>query len=343
MLLGAVALVLLMACANVANLVVAHGTARVRELTVRGALGASRWRIARQLLAESLLLATVGAAAGLAVAWWGIGVLRSALPPGIPRASTIGMDLRVLGFTAAAAIATGLVCGLLPALQGSRVDLTTGMKEGSGASAGRAGRRVRHVLAWVEVALAVMLLVGAGLFISSFARVLRVDYGFDARGVATVDYGSRRLAPGEKSDLTYLPRMLDAVRGVPGVEAALVTAGNGPFFGGSTTSPFKVIGRPEVAADARPQIRIKRVSPGFLEILRVPILRGRTFNSQDSRAGVAALVINESAARQFWPNQDPIGQRIEMAQADGQSGRWSASRVTCAITIRRCRRSRKPI
>ena len=202
MLLGAVALVLLIACANVANLVLAHGTARVRELTVRGALGASRWRIARQLLAESLLLASVGAAAGLAVAWWGIGVLRSALPPGIPRASTIGMDLRVLAFTAAAAIATGLVCGLFPALQGSRLDLTTGMKEGSGASGGTAGRRVRHVLAWVEVALAVMLLVGAGLFISSFARVLRVDYGFDARGVTTIDYGSRRLAPGEKPDLT---------------------------------------------------------------------------------------------------------------------------------------------
>ena len=318
MLLGAVALVLLIACANVANLVLAHGTARVRELTVRGALGASRGRIARQLLAESLLLATVGAAAGLAVAWWGLGVLRATLPPGIPRASTIGMDLRVLGFTAAAAIATGLVCGLLPALQGSRLDLATGMKEGSGASVGTAGRRLRHVLAWVEVALAVMLLVGAGLFISSFARVLRVDYGFDARGVVTIDYGSRRLAPGEKPDLTYLPRMLDAARGVPGVEAALVTAGNGPFFGGSTTSPFKVIGRPKVAADARPQIRIKRVSPGFLEILRVPILRGRTFTSQDSRSGVATLVINESAARQFWPKQDPIGQRIEMAQTNAQ-------------------------
>ncbi len=318
MLLGAVAFVLLIACANVANLVLAHGTARIRELTVRGALGASRWRIARQLLAESLLLATVGAAAGLAVAWWGIGVLRAALPPGIPRASTIGMDLRVLGFTAAAAIATGLVCGLLPALQGSRLDLTTGMKEGSGASAGKAGRRVRHMLAWVEVALAVMLLVGAGLFISSFARVLWVNYGFDARGVVTIDYGSRRLAPGEKPDLTYLPRVLEAVRSVGGVEAALVTAGNGPFFGGSTTSPFKVIGRPDVPADARPQIRIKRVSPGFLEILRVPILRGRRFTSQDSRSGVATLVINESAARQFWPNQDPIGQRIEMAQTNEQ-------------------------
>ena len=312
MLLRAVALVLLIACANVANLTLVHGVSRVRELAVRGALGASRWRLVRQLLAESLLLAILGAVAGLGVAWASLELLRAALPPGIPRASTIALDLRVLGFTTVVAIVTGVLCGLLPALQGSRVDLTGGMKEGSGATMSRSSQRVRHALAWAEVALAVMLLVGAGLFISSFARLLNVDYGFDTRGLLTIDYGLHRLAPGEKRDLTYLPRMLEAARSAPGVEAALVTSGNGPFRGGYSTFPLRVVGRPQPTTEAPGSLRISRVSTGFFEILRVPILRGRSFNAQDKPGATPAVVINESAARQFWPGDDPIGDRIEI-------------------------------
>ena len=317
MLLGAVALVLLIACANVANLTLAHGTSRVRELAVRGALGASRWRLARQLLAESLLLAFLGASAGVAVAWWSLELLRVALPPGIPRAASIALDLRVLGFTIGVAIVTGVFCGLLPALQGSRVDLTGGIKEGSGATVSRGGQRVRHALAWAEVALAVVLLIGAGLFISSFARLLNVDYGFDARGLLTVDYG-RQLVAGEKQDLTYLPRLLDTVRSVPGIEAALVTSGNGPFRGGSSTFPLRVVGRPARPENPRGRLQTNRVSTGFLEILRVPILRGRSFTAEDSPGAVPAAVINESAARQYWPGSDPIGERIEIEKTQWQ-------------------------
>ena len=312
MLLGAVALVLLIACANVANLTLAHGVLRVRELAVRGALGASRWRLARQLLAESLLLAILGASAGVGVAWCSLELLRAALPPGIPRASTIALDLRVLGFTTLLAIVTGVFCGLVPAIQGSRVDLTGGMKEGSGATVSRGRQRLRQTLAWAEVALAVMLLVGAGLFITSFARLLNVNYGFDTRGLLTVDYGVRRLASGEKRDLTYLPRLLEAVRSTTGVEAALITSGNGPFRGGYSTFPLRVIGRPQPTTDAAASLRISRVSPGFFEILRVPIVRGRSFSAQDKPGAMPAVVINDSAARQFWPGADPIGDRIEI-------------------------------
>ena len=312
MLLGAVALVLLIACANVANLTLAHGVSRIRELTVRGALGASRWRLARQLLAESLLLAILGASAGIGVAWCSLELLRAAMPPGIPRASTIALDLRVLGFTTVVAIVTGVFCGLLPAVQGSRVDLTGGMKEGSGATPSRAAQRLRHALAWAEVALAVMLLVGAGLFISSFARLLNVDYGFDGRGLTTVDYGLRRLADGETRDLTYLPRLLEAVRNVPNVESALENGGNGPFRGGYSTFPLRVVGRQEPTDEVRRSLRTSRVSSGFFEILRVPILRGRSFSAQDKPGATPAVVINESASRQFWPGADPIGDRIEI-------------------------------
>ena len=312
MLLGAVTLVLLIACANVANLIIAHGTTRARELTVRGALGASRWRLARQLLIESLVLAAIGGTAGVAVAWWSLEAIRAALPPGIPRASTIGLDLRVLGFTMGTVILTGLGCGLVPALQGSRRDLTAGMKDGSGATPGGSRQKARHALAWLEVALAVMLLVGAGLFISSFTRLLRLDYGFDPRSLVTIDYARQRIPEGRPEDLTYLPRMLAAVRQLPGVEAALVTAGNGPFFGGSTTVPFRVLGREDPGGQERHDIRIKRVSAGFLEILRVPIVRGRSFTPADSRQAAPVLVLNEAAARRFFPGEDPIGQRLEL-------------------------------
>ena len=312
MLLGAVTLVLLIACTNVANLILAHSTSRVRELTVRGALGASRSRIARQLLCESLVLSTAGALAGVAVAWVSLGLLQAALPPGIPRAASIALDLRVLGFATLAAIATGILCGLLPAVQGSRVDLVAGMKDGSGSTAGPSRQRLRHGLAWAEVVLAVVLLVGAGLFISSFVRLLRVDYGFDAGGIVTIDYGTRRLAPGETRDLTYLPRMLGAIRQVSGVEAALITAGNGPFFGGYSTFPLRVVGRADAPGGARQDIRISRVSQGFLEILRVPIIRGRSFTSDDRPGTAPVAIINDAAARQFWPGADPIGEQLEL-------------------------------
>jgi predicted permease len=312
-LLGAVALVLVIACANVANLVLAHATTRVRELTVRRALGATRWRIARQLIAETLLLSGLGAAVGLVVAWWGLGLLGAAMPASIPRAASVALDGRVLGFTTAIALVTGLVCGLLPAFAGSGVDLVRGLKDGaSGASAGKAGRRVRHTLAWVEIALAVMIVAGAGLFIRSFVRLLHVDQGFDAAGVASLRISGPRNAADPAINRRFVLDALAAIRALPGVEAA-VTESGGPYSGGYSSFPVRIAGRPAAEPNVEPEmIRFRKVGAGFLDLLRVPVQRGRGFTPDDTPQSPAVAVINEMAARRFWEGQDPLGQRIEI-------------------------------
>jgi predicted permease len=308
-LLGAVAFVLLIACANVANLVLAYATARVRELTVRAALGASRARVARQLLAESLLLSTLGAAVGLAVAWWGLALLRAAMPATIPRAADIGLDLRVLGFTTLVAVATGILCGVLPALHGSRVDLITGLKSGSATGATpRNSQRTRHALAWAEIALAVVLLVGAGLFISSFARLLQVDRGFDPSGVTSFGVTLPRTS-GE--DRTLMPAVLDAMRAVPGVQVALAAGSSGPYEGGFSSFPARIVGRPLEPGRGGEQVRFRKVSEGYVELLRIPVRRGRSFTEADAGGPPVALV-NEAAARQFWPGGEAIGGLFEV-------------------------------
>jgi predicted permease len=309
MLLGAVGLVLLIACANVANLVLAHSSTRVRELTLRGAIGASRWRIARQLIAESLLLSVLGAAAGVLVAWWGLSLLRGAMPTTIPRAFSIGLDLRVLGFTSLLAIGTGFVCGLLPALRGSRVDLVGGLKDGTGATAGAGRQRVRHMLAWAEIALAVMLLVGAGLFISSFARLMRVDQGFDPSGLTSFGLSLPRPVGEQKPDPDLVPRVLAAVRAVPGVDAALIGNGGGPYEGGWSSFPLRLAGRP---VNADESIRYRTVSTGFMTMLNVPIRAGRDLSSTDTVRSAPVALVNEAAARAFWGTQTPLGSRLEI-------------------------------
>ena len=270
MLLGAVSLVLLIACANVANLVLAHSSTRVRELTLRTAIGASRWRIARQLIAESVVLSFIGAAAGVAAAWWGLGLLRGAMPSSIPRAFTIGLDLRVLGFTSLLAIVTGVVCGILPAFRGSRVDLVGGLKDGSGSIAGAGREYVRHLLAWTEVALAVMLLVGAGLFISSFARLMTTDTGFDATGITSMGFSLPDPPQGQNPDPDLPRRLLEPVDALPDVEAAIVVNGGGPYEGVSTTYPLRIAGRPENPGEA---LGFRRVSANYLAMLRVRVWR----------------------------------------------------------------------
>jgi len=311
MLLGAVGLVLLIACANVANLVLAHGSTRARELTIRGALGASRWQIARQLLAESALLSSLGAAAGLIVAWWSLGLLRTALPASIPRAANIGVDGRVLLFTMGIALLTGGLSGLAPAFQNSRLDFVRGLKEGAPAAAGaRGGRSVRNALAVVEVALAVTLLVGAGLFVSSFVRLLNVDQGFDPSGVMSLQVA----APSTTSNAPngYRQQMLDmlaAIRAVPGVVAAATESG-GPYEGGYSAFPIRVPGRPAPGPNDEPDmIRFRKVSAGFLEMLHVPLLSGRGFTREDA-AGAPVALINDGAARRFWSDTNPVGQPL---------------------------------
>jgi predicted permease len=309
MLLGAVGLVLLIACANVANLVLAQASKRTRELTVRGALGASRWRIARQLLAESMTIAAVGAAAGFLMAWWLLGLLRSATPGTVPRAAFIAMDWRVLLFTSAVALGTGILCGLLPALQSSRLDVVGGLKEGaSGATPSRVRQRLRFALAWTEVALAVMLLVGAGLFITSFASMMRVDPGIDASGVLSIGVSpSRAIRSDTSRTIVHLGEILESVRRVQGVREAALTSST-PFAGGFATVPFQIAGRPP-SEDAL-QMRRKIVGSGLFELLRVPLRHGRSLAESDTEGTPLVAVINEAAARRFWPGENPVGQRV---------------------------------
>jgi predicted permease len=308
-LLASVSLVLVIACANVANLVLAYGTTRIRELTVRRALGATRGRIVRQLMSETLLLALLGGVAGLTMAWVSVELLRAALPPSIPRTGSISVDARVFVFTTAIAILTGLVCGLLPAFVGSSTDVVSGLKDGApGAGASRTGGRARLTLAWVEIALAVVIVAGAGLFIKSFVRLLHVDQGFDASGVASLRVSGPRNAEPE-SNRRFVLDALAAVRGVPGVEAA-VTESGGPYAGGFNTFPVRIAGRQSRGDDE--SIRFRKISGGFLELLRVPILRGRGFSITDTEHSPPVAVINDIAVQQYLNDRDPIGQRIQI-------------------------------
>jgi putative ABC transport system permease protein len=309
LLLGAVTLVLLIACANVANLVIAHSSTRVRELTLRAALGASRARIVRQLLTESLVLAAGGGLAGVMVAYGALPVLMSALPSSIPRAWAIGIDLRVLVFTAVVALATGLLCGLLPALRGGRVELVAGLKEGTGGTTHPRRQRARQVLACVEMTLAVMLLIGAGLFISSFARLASLDRGFDGAHITTASVALPRLSDPSGAGRVYLMDLKTAIARIPGVAQVAIVDGP-PLASGWAAFPLTVVGRPAPPKEGAEMIRHRAFSADVFDVLRIPLRRGRAWTAHDSPSTPLVTVINEAAASRFWPGEDPIGQRI---------------------------------
>ena len=321
MLLGAVTLVLLIACANVANLMLVRATVRSREMGIRAALGASRSRLVRALLVESILLSLAGAAAGILLAYFGVAAIHAWLPSGLPRVASIGIDLRVLTTAIAVSIATGILFGIVPAFQSSRPDLTRALSDSSrSATSGTASQKLRSVLVVVEVALAVVLLVGAGLFISSFINVLRIDPGFDSRRVLLVNVGIR-IPPGpynrevlkeaEKRGRPYALQMLEAVRAVPGVETATAVSGGVPLTGGWSRTRVELPGKGELAgADNSVDRRI--VTPGYLEMLHIPLMRGRSLSTEDTETSQRVVVINQAAARKYWPEHDPLGQRLKM-------------------------------
>jgi putative ABC transport system permease protein len=310
LLLGAVGLVLLIACANVANLVIAHSSTRVRELAVRAAIGASHGRLARQLLTESVVLSIAGAGAGIVLAYGSLRLLDGAWPSSIPRGWSIGIDLRVLMFTAIVACATGVLCGLLPALRGFRLNLVSGLKEGSGATADPRRHRVRQALACVELSLAVMLLVGAGLFLASFARLLAVDRGFDGANVATVEVSPPKSLPRGAASLAYFRDMQSALARVPAVEQVAVAQEGGPLAAGYSTYPLTIVGQPAPSSGSPLQIRVRLFGASVFSVLRVPIMRGRVWTERDTAATPLVAVVNQAAVKQFWPDRDPIGERI---------------------------------
>jgi putative ABC transport system permease protein len=308
-LLGAVGFVLLIACANIANLLLARAAGRQKEMAIRAALGANRWRVVRQLLTESLLLAISGGAAGLLLAWRLVKLLLSIAPENLPRMYDIRLDIRVAGFTLLVSLLTGFVFGLLPALQASKIDLGATLKEGGRDATGLLRRRLRGVLVVSEVALAFVLLIGAGLLIRSFARLTELDPGLDPRGVLTMDI---RLPFAKYRDgqgwIAFFQQTLERVRALPGVEATAAVAPL-PLSGLHGSSAFRIEGRPSPTEETF-NAGVRVISPDFFKTFRVPLANGRLLAESDGAKTPPVVVVNESLARNYFANEDPLGKRI---------------------------------
>ena len=317
-LLGAVGFVLLIACANVANLLLARAAARHKEMAIRAALGAGRLRVVRQLLTESLVLALFGGGLGLLVAQWGVRLLLATSPFDIPRLKEVGLDTKVLAFTAAISVLTGLIFGLAPALQASRADLQDALKEGGRNAAGGAVRnRVRAVLVVVEVALSLVLLVGAGLLGKSFLLLSEVRPGFDSEHVLTTDLSlAKSKYPQAEQQQARFSEIVGRAAALPGVEAAAVIYPL-PLGGDSNANTFLIAGRPAVRPEEKPVSNHRVISPDYFHALNIPLLRGRTFDEHDTQRAAPVMIVNETFARRFFAGTETLGQHIMI---EGESG-----------------------
>jgi putative ABC transport system permease protein len=318
-LLGAVAFVLLIACANVANLLQSRTETRRSEYAVRASLGASRRRLIQQLFAESALLALLGAVLGVALAHWGIQIFR-ALVGEFPGAESISIDAHVLLFTLAISLLTAFLFGLLPALQASNPDLNNALRESGQRTAAGSRGMTRHALAVSEVALAMLLLIGAGLLINSILRMQQVNPGFDSSNLLTIGIqlpeGGRYMhrVPGGDMEQAmpavnaFYKQLLERVAALPGVESVGSITGLPTRF--SEVYTFSILGQREPPLDQRPRAGYNEVSPGFFRTLKIPLKRGRYLDERDTEAAPWAVVVNETFARRFFPNENPIGQQI---------------------------------
>jgi putative ABC transport system permease protein len=304
-LLGAVGLVLLIACANVANLLLVRASSRQKEMAVRVALGASRATLVRQLLTESALLAALGALLGILLAFWGTSLIAAQLPDGIPRLQEVRVDAPVLLFTLTISLLTGLLFGLFPALQASRPNLTEGLKEGDRGSSGPR-QRLRSVLVVGEVALTLTLLVGAGLLLQSFRRALQVDTGFNARNLLAMRISVRNNDGQQVAN--FFEQLQQNVRGLPGVKSVAVS--DGLPFGRDVNHPtFLIEGRPVTEKKAFGQRY--SVSPDYFQTMGIALIKGRLFTAEDNRDSPPVIVIDEALARQYFLNEDPLGKRLK--------------------------------
>ena len=320
-LLGAVGLVLLIACANVANLLLVRATGRKREFAIRAAMGASRARVIRQLLTESVLLSVVGGVLGLAIGFLGVRWLLAISPAGLPRigedGAAVGVDWRVLGFTLVVSFATGILFGLFPAFSVSRTDLNSTLKESSNrAGTGFRQGKTRSLLVITEVALALVLLVGAALLIRTFVALRGVNAGFDAHNVLTMEMSMNGDRFSKTAAIAQLSRdgrqRLDAI---PGVESSAFTCClpvEGQFG-----LPFAIAGRPVEPAKGQPGAGWMQASPNYYKVFRIPVLRGREFNDADTGSSPGVVIINEALQKQYFPNENPIGQQIFIAKGMG--------------------------
>ena len=312
LLLGSVGLVLLIACSNVANLMLARAALRRREIGVRLALGASRLRLVRQVLTESLLVALVGGTAGVLIASWGVPALRAALASSLPRAEDIAVNAPVLIFSLVVSVLTAAAFGALPAMIGSRNDMTGSLREGSRGSAGAQQGAARRMLVVAEIALATVLLTGAALFVQSFLRLQHVELGFNAKHLTTAMMGLPEARyPTDLARQQFYRRLLAEMQAVPGVEAAAMSSG-APFAGGNTGMPLKAVGANALGAEDM-QADWRLVSPQYFRTLAIPLLRGRTFDNRETGThGAHSIILSADAARRFWPNADPLGRQVQL-------------------------------
>jgi putative ABC transport system permease protein len=307
-LLGAVGFVLLVACANVANLLLARASARRREMAIRAALGAGRARVIRQLLTESVLLGLLGGALGLMIGFWGTGLLTSLAPVEIPRLAEITLDGRVLGFTLLLSLLTGVIFGIAPAWQVSKLDLNDALKEG-GRAGSLARNRTHSLLVITEVALSLVLLAGSGLLIRSFAGLLAVNPGFDPRNVLTLYVGlpGYRYTEGGQQAAFY-QQLLERVERLPGVTATGVIF---PLvLTDRVANRFTIEGHQPASPNEQLMADFRSISPDYFRAMGIPLLQGRPFTASDGAQSAPVVIINETMARQYWPNESPLGKRI---------------------------------
>ena len=308
-LLGAVGLVLLIACANIANLLLARAATRRREIAVRCCLGASRWRIIAQLLSESLLLALIGAGGGLVLAAWGVDGIKS-LSGEIPRLELVRLDSRVLLFTIGVALLTGLLCGLVPALRATRVNLQEALKEGGRSSASASNRRLNNAFVIAQIALSLVLLVGAGLLLQSFRHLLAVNPGFRPENVLTAGLELPASKYRDEAQIRrFYEQLLERLQHLPDVRAAGLCQVL-PFNGVSDATGFTVEGREPGPNEPLPVAWWRNATPDYFAAMGIPILKGRPFQQTDTDTSSPVAIVDERFARAHWPNEDPIGQHI---------------------------------
>jgi putative ABC transport system permease protein len=307
--LGAVGLVLLIACANVANLLLARAMGRHREMAIRAALGASRWRVIRQLLTESILLSLTGGALGLLLAIWWSDLLVALNQKEIPRALHVGLDLRVLGFTLGVSILTGLIFGVMPAFSSTKLSLGESLKDGRGAGEGAKRNKLRGTLVVSELAIAVVLLVGAGLLIQSLWRLSHVHPGFDSRNVTTFTLGLPEVKYSTEKQDQLFRDLAVRIQSLPGVQSASTVAPL-PLSGDNYSLSFETEGRP-VPKGEEPSADFATIGLNYFRTLGIPLLKGRDFNEQDQHKSQQVIIVNQSFARNFFPNQEVLGQHIK--------------------------------
>jgi len=320
-LLGAVAFVLLIACANVANLMLAKTLGRQKEIAIRTALGASRWRILRQILSESILLSLTGGSLGLVLASSGMRLIVNLAADRLPRASEVGLDGWVLGFTLEISLLTGILAGMVPAWRLTRANVNDALKQGLGRTdADTSGHRARNILVVSEVALSLVLLVGAGLMIRSLWKLRNVDPGFDPHQTLRVDLSvSAKKFTGPDQQSRFYDELLRKVRSLPGVQSAGLIDTLPLSMNGGSNQPIAIEGRPVVPMADQPEVSVRMISPGYMKAMRIPLLRGRDLNDNDVADRPGAVLISASMAQRLWPNEDPLGKHLTLTFFPGIS------------------------